>query len=403
MSGGAGADDVEAVLDAIHDDLADDGIYVAPSLAGSLTPEELEAIADNVAANPIPTFVVLYPFDNGDPFAGKPQDLLTRLHAEYPVDGQYYSTDQFLQYGGDGVSLDGRSYGVPGGDGEIYNDALTVVSYERPATVGEAVERLTDLLLLPPDEVAEIAEQASTAASDSYDGDGDGSDGIGATGLTVALVVAVVVGAAGWARLRRRRPKVPAGTFALPPSAMDRIREAHDQRLEREARDELLALGEAVEATSIQPRHDSAAWQAALDHYDAARRALTLGEDPEDPEILDVVGSLVLARRGRAALARAVRGRAWAPVAGCFLNPLHGDATGTARVTSTSERQLPESVPVCGRCRSALGSGKVPDVLDVVDRGRPRHYFDTDAEPWASTGYGSLTLDLVAAVQGMRS
>ena len=35
------------------------------------------------------------------------------------------------------------------------------------------------------------------------------------------------------------------------------------------------------------------------------------------------------------------------------------------------------------------------DILDVVRDGTPVHYFETDAEPWASTGYGALEPDLV--------
>ena len=33
--------------------------------------------------------------------------------------------------------------------------------------------------------------------------------------------------------------------------------------------------------------------------------------------------------------------------------------------------------------------------LDVVVDGRPEHYFETDREPWASTGFGALEPDLV--------
>lgn len=43
--------------------------------------------------------------------------------------------------------------------------------------------------------------------------------------------------------------------------------------------------------------------------------------------------------------------------------------------------------------------GPGPDILDVARRGKPVHYFETDSEPWASTGYGSLEGDLIKKLQ----
>jgi hypothetical protein len=51
--------------------------------------------------------------------------------------------------------------------------------------------------------------------------------------------------------------------------------------------------------------------------------------------------------------------------------------------------------PLCRRCVADLGKGRRPDILDVLRRGEPVHYFDTDARPWAATGYGALQPDLV--------
>lgn len=417
-------DDVDATLAQIAEDLGDDGVYVHPELASGVTDEQLDAIVDNLEANPVPTFVVLYPFRDGDPFSGNPQDLVARLHEEeFPEPGQYLTTDRSLQYStSEGVSLDGRAYDVAGTtDGEMYGDAFTVLRYEDVPSVGAAAERLTSLLLEPPDEVAEAAEEArddylsSSGSGGGSDGDADDGAGFDATGVLVALVVAAVVGGLGWAAVRRgagSRTSAPRGrarSFALPPSAIDRIREAHDRRLEAQAREELLALGEAVDATEIGPRHDRDAWQAALDHYDAARRVLDLDDDSD---VLDVVGALVLARRGRAALSSATSGRRWVPPVSCYLNPLHGDAAGEERLTAagrddahgheTHDGVAPRPVPVCSACRAALRGGKVPDTLDVVHRGAPAHYFETDVEPWASTGYGSLERDLVTALQRTR-
>jgi hypothetical protein len=426
VSGTDSGTDVPAVLAAIHEGLADDGVYIDPTLATTVTPDELAAIVDNLQASPVPTFLIVYPFTDGDDFSANPQDLVARLHATYPEPGHYLATSEYLQYGGPGdagVSFIGRTYDVPGqSNGEMYSDAFYAVSGEDLASVGAGAERLT-ALLLSPDEATKAYEKVqdarcaadpdtcSTSSGSGRDGGSDGGPGgsggvgFGATGLVIALVVAVVLATVGWVALRRRVG--PSGsstgrgpTFALPPSAMERIREAHDRKLEKEADDELLALGEAVDATEIGKRHDRDAWQAALDHYDAARRALDLSDRSDD--VLDLIGALVLARRGRAAFATAVKGRRWVPPESCYLNPLHGNASGRARLRSTDADDVSQEVPVCTACQAALKAGDPPDILDVVHHGKPRHYFETDVEPWASTGFGSLDRDLVAAFQRTR-
>ena len=58
---------------------------------------------------------------------------------------------------------------------------------------------------------------------------------------------------------------------------------------------------------------------------------------------------------------------------------------------------------MCATCRKDLAAGRRPDILDVVRDGVPVHYFATDAEPWASTGYGALEPDLLTALRGHRS
>ena len=59
-------------------------------------------------------------------------------------------------------------------------------------------------------------------------------------------------------------------------------------------------------------------------------------------------------------------------------------------------------VPLCKACRTDLAAGRAPDTLGVVRGGEPQHYFDTAAEPWVSTGYGSLHPDLVARLHRSR-
>ncbi|MEO9325911.1 hypothetical protein ABFT23_20625 [Nocardioides sp. C4-1] len=399
------ASDVETILQAIHDDLADDAIAIDPRLADQVSPEQLATITDHLDDAPSPTFVVLYPLDSGDPFSGNPQDLLVRLDAAHPEPGTYYVLDDAYGYSGR-VQFEGRTFGTPGANGREFNDVLITILDEQPATLGEGVERLAELTTYSPRDL-ETASDAAREARCERDPDvcsssAEEGPGGGTTGIVVALVVAVTVLAAVAMLLRAVRRAREAGprrerVFSLPPSAIERIREAHDRRLEQRARDEMLALGELIDATEIGARHDRASWQAALDHYDAARWALSRDEDPD---VLDVVGAIVLAGRGAAALAAAERGRTWEPPLSCYLNPLHQAPTGHHRLTDADSAG--RRVPVCARCLADLKAGRLPDTLDVAVDGRPAHYFDAAAEPWASTGYGALERDLVTAVQRTR-
>lgn len=401
-------DDLDAILQAIDDDLADDGIAIDPSLADQVSSEQLATISDHLDDARVPTFVVLYPLDSGDAFSGSPQDLLVRLDAAHPRSGTYYALDDAYGYSGR-VAFEGRTFGTPGANGRAYGDVLSTVTYEEPDSLGAGVERLSELTTYSPEELTTASDDAreewcgrNPESCSSSEPGGEGAGG-GTTGLVVALVAAVAVVAVVAMVIRAVRQGRGAGPrrsereFRLPPSAMERIREAHDRRLEQRARDEMLALGELIDATEIAPRHDRTSWQAALDHYDAARWALSRDEDPE---VLDVVGAIVLSERGAAALAAAERGKAWKPPLSCYLNPLHQAPTGHHRLTDSDSAG--RRVPVCARCLADLKAGRLPDTLDVSVDGRPAHYFDAAAEPWASTGYGALDRDLVTAVQRTR-
>ena len=389
-------------LDQIHQALQDSGVYVHPELADEFTADQLVAIEQQAAAYTEPVYVVAFPLRGNDAYAGNPADLLTRLHAAHPEPGVYLSTTTSLRptdY--TSIRLEGRQWGIPGeADGDLGSfRLLAAVGHEDHDSLGAAFERATELLAAGPDAITEAYDTASAQAREDYEsttgqdgGPGGGAgDGFDPTGLLIATLVVAVLGALGRTAIRRIGRRSPGGGTPrpLPPSAMARIRQAHDRRLEERARADLLALGEAIDATEIGPGHDRDSWQAALDHYDAARRFL----DP-DPgrDVLDVVGAVVLADRGRAALAAASRGRAYEPAAPCFLNPLHGRAT-SSRSVELDGRAV--TVPLCAECRAALSKQRVPDILDVERGGRPLHYFETDDEPWASSGYGALEPDLL--------
>lgn len=412
----------DALVNDVAAELARDGVYVGRSAEDWLDPAEVRELEANVAAADEPVFVVLAaPPQGADGSWGS--DLAFRLHDATGRDGLYLSVDRVSDgffstttdglvvqpfVGDDGVRVSVQQWGEVAGSTDVSFDVDGILSH---GDEGQAQELGAGLLevtgALADGTFTEVAEQASAARAQAYD-DADGTAG---DWLPVALVAAVVVAAAAAGLLLRRRARARPGRgadqpFALPASVLERVREAGDADAVRRARTAVLALGERIDATDLDPGAGPAAldsWRAALDHYDAAGRLLPATSDAAgdaeagaEVDVLDAVGALVLAERGEVALQAARRGSAFAPPRPCFLNPVHGTATDPRplEVAGTGV-----DAPVCRRCRHDLEAGRRPDILDVVHRGAPAHYFETDREPWASSGFGALDPDLLTRLR----
>ncbi|NYG55158.1 hypothetical protein [Nocardioides perillae] len=402
---GSSADEVGQVAAG----LAEDGVWVHPSLAGVVGGARERVLEDAVAASPTPVFVVVHPLPYDGAFGGRADELLTLVHDRTGVDGLYLATPDL---GGEGARVEGLGWDSPvdawqvtyaateqalAEDGDAVDALVEAVDVVRDGRVAEAYQQASALA-----EERYAAEQAergdettSTGAAGGGSGDGDlGSDDGGGVDLVAGLllvgVMTVVAVAVRRTRATRTAPAPPAG-WRLPESALGRVRSAEDQRLTRQARADLLRLGEALEAHEIRPRDDRTAWQAALDHYEAAGRLLDAPSTVPGLRVLDTVGAVVLARRGSAALRAARAETTFAPAPVCFLDPLHPSPRGRAEVEVAGR---PLSVPLCGECRRCLREGREPDVLDVELDGRAVHYLDTDTV-WARTGYGALLPDLL--------
>ncbi len=389
-------------LAAIHTALQDDQVYVHPSMSSILTPEAEARLSADLATLTDPTYVVVWPYTSSDDFGGKAADLLTRLHRAHPEPGVYLSNNQLVkatEY--TSVRVDGRQWGIPSeDDGEIHPwEVLSLIGLEDHQDLASALDRTVEVLAMPVDELDELHGQVLDAHSaeyrrenpSAYDEDSGGSlPGIvtGGAVLVVALVAVLVA-------VRRMSTRRRSSAAKLPPSALAKVRAARDQALRARAEQSSLALGEELDQREIAPSDDRESWEAALDHYAQARRLM---ERPDAP-VLDVVGAIVLAERGSRALELARRGKVFAPARPCFLNPLHGNARGD-RPVELDGRAV--DVPLCQECRTALEKDRSPDILDVMHDGEPRHYFETDVEPWASSGYGALEPDLVKLLQTRR-
>lgn len=386
----------EELLAQIEAELGQDGVWVAPQLRATVPAEVEEQIEQAVAQAPTPTYVVLARLNYRDQLTGGSfDDLAGIIRDDTGRTGVYIGPES-----GDEAEL--RIASFPDDYG-LYQ-AARIARIEHEGDLGAQALRVVELLGSGQDlealleQAAEEHPEAADRLDESYGTPGlygdDGAAWLPWTGG--ALVGVLVLAAVVRVLLRRRRattaasPGVQGRSFVLPPAVLSTVRAAEDHRNEKRAQEEVLALGEAIDATEIDPRKARGlpAWQEALDHYDVARRILDREHSPAD-----VVGASVLARRGREALSAARRGRAWSPTRPCYFNPLHPAAAKQAR---WRDGEASVTVPACGPCAEAVAAGREPDdVLDFVADGLPAHYFRLDLGVWSETGYGALDADLL--------
>ncbi len=265
--------------------------------------------------------------------------------------------------------------------------ATSVAADRYPSDLGQQV---TDALeIFSSGEAREIYDEhfpdRSESGSEQSAGDGEPTQILGMDPPVAIGVAAGIVAAAVLVALRRRRADRKG--VNLKRRALQRISSAQTQEWRRRAETESAALGERIRKLEIDQRSDSDAWGAALDHYQAATAILDQSDDAADS-----IGAMVLTRRGDDALDHAVAGKSWNPTVACFFNPLHGPASGRAPWTTAAGSH---EVPCCRACRRDIGKRREPEILDLPTEDTVVHYMDSDAEPWASTGFGALAPDLI--------
>jgi hypothetical protein len=381
----------DATLAAIEQQLGRTGVWVSPELRSKVPPAAEKQIEAALAQAPTPTYVALVQIDTDDDLTDGSFDQLAAVIRD---DTDHQGTYLGLDYKGD---LDITSFPQELG---LYQ-ATRIAALEHPGDLPAQVLDVLSLLRSGTDLDAkwdavaktdpDLAAQLTGTATEAHSSDAGGSSWVIGGGIVIAIaVVAALVSRS--VRRGRGGGGVASGkrTFALPTAVLRTVRAAEDTRNEETAQSEILALGEAIEATTMDPRRSKAntAWQAALDHYDVARRIMDRQHSPAD-----VVGAIVLARRGSSALTAAAAGRGWKPVAGCYFNPLHGVAD-TRVVWRDGDRSV--RVPSCRACAADVERNHEPrDVLDFVQHDLPRHYFLLDLGAWSRTAYGALDTDLL--------
>ncbi|QSR32371.1 hypothetical protein CFI00_18135 [Nocardioides sp. S5] len=380
----------DATITEIEEELAGDGVWIDPAFARSqdISADDEARIEEAVAsAEQADLKVVLVEVDTQDErFQGSFSSLTAWLQDS--TGGRHTTYVGWQDYSEPALQVD--AYGDQPDTTYVDN----VAAHENPDDFVDQVVRVQELL----DDGNADALWDEVPDDEKYSWTADegvqASEVVGGFGIVVALAV-VVAGIVAWRRRRRARP---AG-FTLPATVLHTVRAAEDRRLRQQADAEVLALGEAIGRGEPRGSADAlAAWQQALDHYAAARSILSQGAAPAD-----VVGALVLTRRGEDARASAqdTSSSTWEPLPGCWFNPLHDGPT--TRATWREEGHAVD-VPSCRACAADVRAGREPrDVLDFIEGDRTVHYFRLDLGPWSRTGYGTLEPDLLGALGSSRS
>ncbi|GAA5124351.1 hypothetical protein GCM10023339_45690 [Alloalcanivorax gelatiniphagus] len=379
----------DATIAEIEQELAGDGVWVDPVFAAShdVSAADEARMEEAVAsAQRADVKIVLIEVDGDDErFQGSFANLAAWLQDDRGGNATYVGYDSWSE-----PNLGVHAFG----DQPDTSYVADVAGHEHPDDLADQVVRIPELL----DDGSAEALWDEVPRDERYSWTADegvqASEVLGTIGIVVA-VGAVVAGLLVWRRSRRRRPR----GFTLPSTVLHTVRTAEDRRLRQQAEVEVLALGEALGSGEPTGTANAlGAWQQALDHYSAARSILS-----QDPAPADVVGALVLARRGEDARASAQQRKpaTWEPPVRCWFNPLHDGPT--TRVTwRDDDREV--DVPACRECAADVRDGREPgDVLDFIEGDRTVHYYRLDLGAWTDTGYGSLDRDLLGALRTGRA
>ncbi|MDX8152115.1 hypothetical protein SK069_10960 [Patulibacter brassicae] len=382
---------------AIARELERSPLYVDPAYADALAPEDERALRAAIDRRPGTTRLLLTALVPGDAADGRARTLIELVRQRLRdagedadgtyavVDGSYVTATTYRQGEevlGDDAARD-AAFLANNDDGEGGRP-----SYREP--VGAVALRFLRQLARPAAQRSAAAERLRATLRREYEARQreQAGDGGGVPLVVVLAVVALVVLGAALLLYRRRGARVADGPLpVIPDRVFEHARAARRAELREDADEQLLALGEALDAQPV-PEAEAAqeAYQEALDATTAARRRMR----PDAPSV-DLVGVLVLIDRARGLLARAAAldagRRPPEPDRLCTYHPLHG------RAASTVEWRPGLRVPACAACAADVRAGRTPDALRDGDR----PYFEADSV-WARTGFGALADDLVARV-----
>jgi hypothetical protein len=234
------------------------------------------------------------------------------------------------------------------------------------------------------------AERGGGNGSSGSGGDGEGG---GSGGLVLLGLLAAGGGLFAVSRARRRRREA-----AETAAQMEDLR--------REARDDLVALGDDVRAIDVDvemPGVDPRAHEAlalALQRYDEAETALDQARRPED--FAPISSALEEARWSMEVAKAHLEGRPppeRRPP--CFFDPRHGPSVRDVEWVPPGGETRP--VPVCAADAVRIESGEDPHAREVTVNGQRMPYYDAPGYfgPWAGGYFGGYGLGFGGFLPGL--
>lgn len=353
-----------------------DGVWVAPEFAAehqvtAAQERELEAAVARTVTGETPVRVVLVDVPAQGTFNGRPEKLAGWINDDLDTGYVWVIPDARFEPRVQVTSTIEQPVG-------LYQVA-ELVQRDHPDDLVAQTLQAVELSQLSSSELAQM-EASSRPAADPEPREGDGVAAAWVIGgLVLTGVVALVAARAGWRRWRASRTE-----FGLSATAVHHVTQAQERELRARAEQQTDALGIAL---SGDLDLSGPVGTAALDHYTAARLVLE-----DRPQSADLMGALVLARRGHAAvqrLASSAGDTAWQPPLPCWSNPGH-DWAVPVRGTDRSEPAL------CAACRR---SGPQRDVFRVAVGRSTLPWFEADLGVWTTTGFGVGTPDLPEQVR----
>ncbi|HZX05982.1 hypothetical protein [Kribbella sp.] len=367
--------------------LKKDPLYIDPAYQTAL-PANLRAdVKKKAAALGYPTYTIILPLTPSDEFEGKEENVLTLVIDALRKPGLYVVVDgggRFPWY---------QANNLPQVSDEKLNAsrarALDDTGYDAGPT--EVVARMYELLAQPGIPKTTTRPTSGTPTTQRDDSASGGHGTVITLGIVGGLLVLVALGLViGRMRGRGSAPRREK-TFQIPPHVAATVAAERRRKLTRDTSAELTTLGSQLAALPTTEGAGLAHQQAALDDHAAASKIL----DSTSPDLVDLVGAMVLLDKGRreydAAVATAAGRRVTDVPDLCAFNPLHGRAT--ARPTKVESDGTTLTLPLCNECRQALKRGAAPASLPGKDG--PYWYEDS---LWARTFFGTTGDDLAAAV-----
>lgn len=358
-------------------------LVVDPSLEDAVPKAQRDAVLIAIRKAPYPVWVVYVPLTPGDRYGGSGTRFLDVIHGRLGENGVYVTMDTILTTRDFGIDAEHPDLFYAMEVGQFGTD-----DYDEPKI--EKIRRFVEALSLPEAELATRFEETTArmrAVNEAVNPSSGSSDDEGGGWLVPALIglCVLLAGLVGFRVMRYRRSARPAAPDEplIPARVFEHAATAQAGELRDQIEARLLEFADRIDRTPTPQRPDAQEHQQhALDAYAAARRVIK-----DRPEMVDLVGALVLVEDGTRALAAAEALEAGQAAPGpsrlCFFDPRH---PGAAKLVDW-ERDL--RVPACQACRNDLRAGRPPDAL----RDDGRVWFETDSL-WARTGFGVFEPDL---------